>query len=190
MVPVAISGKLHGSSVCTLNPEVIVNLGRKRVKNYSYGHPTVAFMGMLVLGFACCELSEELPLVSVPLGFRIFGYDKGTTWISQNGFSWALEVESSGKALAVLQILYFQSLQASSLNSIASYYSFEIRRSGEIALVWENNVTYWSSHLSHPVVVEVRLEEDGLLRLFDANGVLLGSVTVKIIEIHLCLSDA
>ncbi|KAJ6961085.1 G-type lectin S-receptor serine/threonine-protein kinase [Populus alba x Populus x berolinensis] len=44
------------------------------------------------------------------------------------------------------QSLHFpQTLRAPSKKSTSSYYSFVIRHSGELALVWENNVTYWSN---------------------------------------------
>ncbi|KAI0523359.1 hypothetical protein KFK09_005754 [Dendrobium nobile] len=64
-------------------------------------------------------------------------------------------------------------LPASLADSASSYYSFEInKRSGDISLVWEDNVTYWSSHLSQSVDVRevVHLEADGLLGLFDVQG--------------------
>lgn len=64
-----------------------------------------------------------------------------------------------------------QSLQASSPNSVASYYSLKVKSFGEIYLVWENNVTYWSSQLSSLLLVkEARLEPDGMFGLFDYRG--------------------
>ncbi|XP_058073801.1 G-type lectin S-receptor-like serine/threonine-protein kinase SD3-1 [Magnolia sinica] len=70
------------------------------------------------------------------------------------------------------QSLHFpQTLQAPSANSIAGYYSFVIRDSGDLALVWDNNVTYWSSGLGPAVsAAEARVESNGVLGLFDANG--------------------
>ncbi|KAK9169603.1 hypothetical protein Syun_001743 [Stephania yunnanensis] len=70
------------------------------------------------------------------------------------------------------QSLHFpQSLRAPSTHSVSSYYSFVIGRFGELALVWEDNVTYWSSHFTFPVdAKEVRLEADGVLRLVDTAG--------------------
>ncbi|KAL5708529.1 hypothetical protein ACHQM5_019317 [Ranunculus cassubicifolius] len=68
-------------------------------------------------------------------------------------------------------LIYPHSLRAPSVNSISSYYSFVIRGSGDLALVWENNVTYWSSHLtSTGVAKEARFEPNGVLGLFDATG--------------------
>lgn len=66
---------------------------------------------------------------------------------------------------------YPQTLQASSPNSVASYYSLKMKSFGEIYLVWDDNVTYWSSPLSlNSIVDEVRFEADGRLGLFDFKG--------------------
>ncbi|KAK8958587.1 G-type lectin S-receptor-like serine/threonine-protein kinase SD3-1 [Platanthera guangdongensis] len=272
MKSTAISFKMHGASAGRhISSSTAKSRRGKFPKNYCFGSPTAGFMAMLLLlGSVHGGLSEEQPLVSAPLGFRLFGYDRVTTWISQNGdfvFGFFGDYADDGAGFAVgiwhnlpnieqkvpvwvvgggvrvsqnstLQLsmdgslvlmdaslhglpvwssntaylgvesatlmnngnlvlmgsqgrvvwesfnsptdtllpgqpLSFpQSLQPSSPDSIASYYSFEInKRSGDITLVWEDNVTYWSSQLSHPVVVgEVRLEEDGLLGLFDARG--------------------
>ncbi|XP_020585164.1 G-type lectin S-receptor-like serine/threonine-protein kinase SD3-1, partial [Phalaenopsis equestris] len=227
-------------------------------------------MAVFVLGFVRRGFSEEHPLVSVPLGFQIFGHERATIWTSQNGVFafgflgdyesddagfvvgiwhnlhnmgeripvwvvgggvrvnvnstlqlsmdgslvlidgslhglpvWSSNTAYLGVETATLmnngnlvligigdrviwesfnsptdtllpgQSLSFPlSLQPSSSGSTASYYSFQInKKSGDISLVWEDNVTYWSSHLSQPVdVAEVRLEADGLLGLFDVSG--------------------
>ncbi|XP_057998186.1 G-type lectin S-receptor-like serine/threonine-protein kinase SD3-1 [Hevea brasiliensis] len=70
-------------------------------------------------------------------------------------------------------LLFPQTLRAPSTKSISSYYNFVIRRSGELALVWENNVTYWSSHLSFSssiTIKEARFDADGFLRLIDGTN--------------------
>ncbi|XP_077226959.1 G-type lectin S-receptor-like serine/threonine-protein kinase SD3-1 [Tasmannia lanceolata] len=70
------------------------------------------------------------------------------------------------------QSLHFpQALQAPSKNYIAGYYSFVVRSSGDVALVWDGNVTYWSSQLSSSVIVEeARFESNGVLGLFDSTN--------------------
>ncbi|XXG48481.1 hypothetical protein AAC387_Pa02g2917 [Persea americana] len=70
------------------------------------------------------------------------------------------------------QSLHFpQALQAPSANTAAGYYSFQIRSSGEVVLVWDSNVTYWSSHLSPSMVAtEARFESNGVFGLFDETG--------------------
>ncbi|KAF2314545.1 hypothetical protein GH714_027476 [Hevea brasiliensis] len=70
-------------------------------------------------------------------------------------------------------LLFPQTLRAPSTKSISSYYNFVIRRSGELALVWENNVTYWRSHLSFSssiTIKEARFDADGFLRLIDGTN--------------------
>lgn len=57
-----------------------------------------------------------------------------------------------------------QTLRAPSMRSVSSYYTLILRRSGELALMWENNVTYWRSPLFSSVVVKEAI--------FDGNGVL------------------
>ncbi|XP_042513379.1 G-type lectin S-receptor-like serine/threonine-protein kinase SD3-1 [Macadamia integrifolia] len=70
------------------------------------------------------------------------------------------------------QELYFpQALRAPSTSFISSYYSLVIRHTGDLALIWENNVTYWGSHLTSSVdVKEARFEPTGVIGLFDATG--------------------
>ena len=219
-----------------------------------------------LLGFAICGFCDVVPMVSVPLGFEVSGFDKSRIWVSQNGvfafgfwegcekvdgfvvgigynlgaragnkpvwtiggglrvsenstlrlsmdgrlvlvenpnglIRWSSNTYGLGVQKATLlgngnlvltgigeevlwesfnsptstllpgQSLHFpQSLRAPSTKSISSYYSFVIRRSGELALVWENNVTYWRSHAelnSSVIVKEARFESNGVLGLFD-----------------------
>ncbi|GAB4835116.1 hypothetical protein Ancab_000025 [Ancistrocladus abbreviatus] len=79
------------------------------------------------------------------------------------------------------QSLHFpQSLRAPSTKSISSYYSFVIRRSGELALVWESNVTYWRSYLSCcSNIKESRFDSNGVLGLFDGANRSVWSVSSK-----------
>lgn len=67
-----------------------------------------------------------------------------------------------------------QTLRAPSTKSISSYYSFVIHRSGELALVWENNVTYWNAHLTSTggsgIVKEAILDSNGVFRVIAATS--------------------
>ncbi|KAL8170941.1 hypothetical protein V2J09_022745 [Rumex salicifolius] len=71
-----------------------------------------------------------------------------------------------------------QTLRAPSTRSILSYYSLMIRRSGELALVWEANVTYWRSQLSSSVEVkEARFDSSGIFGLYDVTNATVWSVS-------------
>lgn len=73
-----------------------------------------------------------------------------------------------------------RNLRAPSTKSTSSYYTFVIQRSGVLALVWENNVTYWRSKLSSSAVVkEARFDSDGLLGLYDDADKVVWSVSSK-----------
>ncbi|PIA53935.1 hypothetical protein AQUCO_00900479v1 [Aquilegia coerulea] len=66
---------------------------------------------------------------------------------------------------------YPYSLRPPLTDSISSYYSLVIRHSGELALVWANNVTYWNSRLGSTTVArEARFEANGVLGLIDGTG--------------------
>ncbi|KAK3204903.1 hypothetical protein Dsin_018949 [Dipteronia sinensis] len=85
------------------------------------------------------------------------------------------------------QSLHFpQTLRAPSTKSISSYYSFVIRRFGELALVWELNVTYWRAqgHLSSfgGLVKEARFDTNGVLGLFDTGDRTVLSISSKDFE--------
>ncbi|CAL5357915.1 unnamed protein product [Camellia sinensis] len=77
------------------------------------------------------------------------------------------------------QSLHFpQNLRAPSTKAVSSYYSFVIRRSGELALVWESNVTYWRSHLStSSIVKEARFDANGVLGLYDDTNKAVWSIS-------------
>ncbi|KAK9274182.1 hypothetical protein L1049_018996 [Liquidambar formosana] len=243
----------------------------KSCKVHSFGK-SACFLAvtLLLLGFPFCGVCDELPMVSVPLGFEVSGYDRSRTWVSENGvfafgfldysqkddndddadgfvvgirynlgnkvsnvavwtvggglrvsqnstlrlsmdgrlalvenpsglIVWSSDSSSLGVQKATLldngnlvlmgfgdnvlwesfnsptntlltgQSLHFpQNLRAPSTKSISSYYNFVIRRSGELALVWESNVTYWRSHLSSSAIVkEATFDSNGVLRLID-----------------------
>lgn len=73
-----------------------------------------------------------------------------------------------------------QTLRAPSTRSITSYYSFVIRQSGELALVWEANVTYWSSQLSSSVEIkEAIFDSNGVFGLCDATNASVWSIASK-----------
>ncbi|KAL4297442.1 hypothetical protein GQ457_12G025620 [Hibiscus cannabinus] len=76
-----------------------------------------------------------------------------------------------------------QTLRAPSTKSVSSYYSFVIRHSGELALVWEANVTYWRVHLSsNDVIREAKFGVTGALGLFDDDNRIVWSVASKDFE--------
>lgn len=79
------------------------------------------------------------------------------------------------------QSLHFpQTLRAPSKKSISSYYSFVIRHSGELALVWENNVTYWSNHVNLlGSFKEAIFDGNGLLGLIDISNKTVWSISSK-----------
>ncbi|XP_021728815.1 G-type lectin S-receptor-like serine/threonine-protein kinase SD3-1 [Chenopodium quinoa] len=241
----------------------------------------------ILLGFTISGVCEEVGKASVPLGFEVSGFDKTTTWVSQNGvFSfgfleggyltsinddnndgvyvgirynlgnkvanlpvwtvggglrvsenstfrlsedgrlvlfentnglilWSSNTSKLGVQKASLlddgnlvllnnqdevvwqsfnsptssllprQSFHFpQSLRAPSTKSISSYYNFVIRPSGELALVWESNVTYWKSGgaLSSPSPISTkaaRFDSDGILGVFDATNKSIWSISSK-----------
>ncbi|KAF8395999.1 hypothetical protein HHK36_017610 [Tetracentron sinense] len=240
----------------------------KLCESYCFGGFGSVLAVILVSGFVICGVCEDFPMVSVPLGFEISGYERSRSWVSENGVFafgflddylkddggfvvgvrynlgsksanvpvwtlgggvrvsenstfrlsmdgrlvlfdntnglvvWSSNTTSLGiQTVSLLnngnlvlmgignkllwesfnnptntllpgQSLHFpQGLRAPSTSSISSYYNLLIRRSGDLALVWENNVTYWSSHLASSVVVkEARFESNGVIGLFDATG--------------------
>lgn len=58
----------------------------------------------------------------------------------------------------------------------ASYYNMLIRKNGELVLTWEQNVTYWSSHISSK---EARLNSSGVFGLYDDRDKVVWSVSPK-----------
>lgn len=74
-----------------------------------------------------------------------------------------------------------QTLRAPSTKSITSYYNFVIRRSGELALVWESNVTYWRAHLTSygGFIEEARFDSTGVLGLLDDSSKIVWSISSK-----------
>ncbi|KAL3529770.1 hypothetical protein ACH5RR_009092 [Cinchona calisaya] len=75
---------------------------------------------------------------------------------------------------------YPQNLRALSTKSTLSYYSLVIGKSGELALVWEHNVTYWRSEISSSVIAEgARFDSNGVLGLYDDSNKVAWSVSSK-----------
>ncbi|KAK1259879.1 G-type lectin S-receptor-like serine/threonine-protein kinase SD3-1 [Acorus gramineus] len=91
----------------------------------------------------------------------LVGLKEGVIWGSFN---------SPTDTLLPGQSLQFpQTLRARSLNSVTSPYSFGVRRSGNVELIWEDTVTYWSSQFGPSVVVkEANFDEEGVFRVLDA----------------------
>lgn len=75
-----------------------------------------------------------------------------------------------------------QTLRAPSMKSVSSYYSFVIRQSGELALMWENNVTYWRSHVFSSFVKEARFDGNGVLGLYGDTHEAIWHVSSKYFE--------
>ncbi|KAL5980745.1 hypothetical protein ACLOJK_028655 [Asimina triloba] len=73
------------------------------------------------------------------------------------------------------QSLHFpQTLQAPSANSVTSYYSLVAQRLGDVALVWDGSITYWSSSLGpRATVVKAIFESNGVFGLFDGNDTMV-----------------
>ncbi|KAL1834314.1 hypothetical protein ACET3Z_003965 [Daucus carota] len=99
---------------------------------------------------------------------------------SKNRVVWE-SYNSPTSTLVPGQSLHFpQNLRAPSAKSTVSYYSFVIRESGELALVWEHNVTYWRSHSSSSAAVkEARFDNDGVLGLYDDANKMVWSTSSK-----------
>ncbi|KAK1388935.1 Receptor-like serine/threonine-protein kinase [Heracleum sosnowskyi] len=77
-------------------------------------------------------------------------------------------------------LCFSQTLRAPSTKSTISYYSFVIRESGELVLLWEHNVTYWRSGLRLSVAVkEARFDEDGVLGVFGEGNKMVWSTSSK-----------
>ncbi|KAL8529121.1 hypothetical protein ACS0TY_006549 [Phlomoides rotata] len=73
-------------------------------------------------------------------------------------------------------IRYPKNLRALSTSPILSYYNLVINHLGELALVWEHNVTYWSSHIS---CNEARFDSSGVLGLYDDRNKVVWSISPK-----------
>ncbi|KAJ6961126.1 hypothetical protein NC652_000120 [Populus alba x Populus x berolinensis] len=93
---------------------------------------------------------------------------------------------SDTSSLAQLALSFLVSLciflkpKSPSKKSTSSYYSFVIRHSGELALVWENNVTYWSNHVNLVgSVKEAIFDGNGLLGLIDTSNKTVWSISSK-----------
>lgn len=99
----------------------------------------------------------------------LMGVDDNVLWSS---FSFPTSTLLPGQSLHVPQ-----SLRAPSTKSISSYYKFVISSSGEFALVWEGNVTYWRTHLSSfSVIKEARFDFDGALVMVDVSNGTIWSI--------------
>lgn len=83
------------------------------------------------------------------------------------------------------QSLHFpQTLRAPSTSLISSYYNLVTRQTGELALVWESNVTYWRSHLSSSsaIIKEAKFDSNGVLGLIDDTKKIIWSISSKDFE--------
>lgn len=104
--------------------------------------------------------------------FVLMGVDDKVLWESFNS--------PTNTLLPGQSFHYPQNLRAPSKKPISSYYNFIIRRSGELALVWEDNVTYWRTHLSSSAIVEeARFDGNGVLGLYNDTDKAVWSVSSK-----------
>ncbi|KAL6511133.1 hypothetical protein OROGR_022257 [Orobanche gracilis] len=95
---------------------------------------------------------------------------------NKNEFLWESFGSPTNTLLPGQSLRYPQNLRALSKNSISSYYSLVISKSGELKLVWEHNVTYWRSHFSAKVS---RFGSKGVLGLYDDNSKAVWFITSK-----------
>ncbi|XP_068638173.1 G-type lectin S-receptor-like serine/threonine-protein kinase SD3-1 isoform X1 [Aristolochia californica] len=73
-----------------------------------------------------------------------------------------------------------QTLQAPSESSVSGFYSLVIRESGNVALEWDHNITYWSSNLSPSSGPKIaRFDANGTFALLDASSQILWSRSSK-----------
>ncbi|KAH6829832.1 hypothetical protein C2S53_020570 [Perilla frutescens var. hirtella] len=90
---------------------------------------------------------------------------------------WETFGSPSNTLLPGQSIHYPQTLRPlSATRSTSSYYTFGIRHDGELALMWEHNVTYWRSHSSSK---EARFNSSGVLGLYDDRGHVVWYVSPK-----------
>ncbi|KAA8549659.1 hypothetical protein F0562_001323 [Nyssa sinensis] len=242
----------------------------KSLERYRFGRFCYVLTVVQFLGFAFVGFCDKFPMVSVPLGFEISGFDRSNNWMSESGvfafgflekdidefvvgvrynlgnkaanvpvwtvggglrvsmnstfrlsmdgrmvlfennlIVWSSNTSNLGVQKASLlntgnlvllgigdkvlwesfnnptsillpgQSLHFpQNLRAPSTKSISSYYNLVMQQSGQLALVWEHNVTYWRSHLSFfDVVKESRFDSNGVLGLYDDSNKAVWSVS-------------
>ncbi|KAI3823182.1 hypothetical protein L1987_04614 [Smallanthus sonchifolius] len=99
---------------------------------------------------------------------------------SQNRVIWQSFDRPTSTLLPGQTLSYPQNLRAPSTRSVTSYYTFVVNPDG-LALMWENNVTYWRTHLvsSSAAVKEVRFNPNGVLELYDDMKKIVWSVSSK-----------
>ncbi|KAM0013784.1 putative protein kinase RLK-Pelle-SD-2b family [Helianthus debilis subsp. tardiflorus] len=98
---------------------------------------------------------------------------------SQSRVMWQSFDRPTNTLLPGQTLSYPQILRAPSMRSVTSYYKFVVNTEG-IALMWENNVTYWRTGLVSSVTVkEVRFNANGVLELYDGMKKIVWSVSSK-----------
>ncbi|XP_076948135.1 G-type lectin S-receptor-like serine/threonine-protein kinase SD3-1 [Bidens hawaiensis] len=99
---------------------------------------------------------------------------------SRNQVIWQSFDRPTNTLLPGQTLSYPQNLRAPSTKSVTSYYTLVVNREG-LALMWENNVTYWKTRLvsSSATVKEVRFNADGVLELYDDMKKIVWSVSSK-----------
>ncbi|CAA0841599.1 G-type lectin S-receptor-like serine/threonine-protein kinase SD3-1 [Striga hermonthica] len=90
---------------------------------------------------------------------------------SEGEVVWASFDSPTNTLLPGQSFRYPQTLRALSSKSISSYYSLVISKSGELRLLWEHNVTYWSSQFSSKEARFDSNDRDGNLRIYSWDRV-------------------
>lgn len=122
------------------------------------------------LGVRCAALTDAGNLVLLAGGGGGDGGNRSAAAAAAATVVWESFASPTDTLLPGQPLRRPRSLRAASANSIASYYSLAVRSSGEICLVWEDNVTYWSSGRGAGGASEARLDSDGMFALVGPNG--------------------
>ncbi|MFS7905683.1 putative non-specific serine/threonine protein kinase [Helianthus anomalus] len=98
---------------------------------------------------------------------------------SQSRVMWQSFDRPTNTLLPGQTLSYPQILRPPATRSVTSYYKFVVNTEG-IALMWENNVTYWrTDSVSSVTVKEVRFNANGVLELYDDMNKIVWSVSSK-----------
>ncbi|KAL8255519.1 hypothetical protein R6Q59_030586 [Mikania micrantha] len=99
---------------------------------------------------------------------------------NQNRVIWQSFDRPTNTLLPGQTLSYPQNLRAPSTKSVSSYYTFVVNPDG-LALMWENNITYWKTDLvsSSATAKEVSFNPNGVLELYDDMKRIVWSVSSK-----------
>ncbi|PIN11832.1 Serine/threonine protein kinase [Handroanthus impetiginosus] len=137
------------------------------------------------------DMNGNLVLINNPSGIILWSSNTSTLGVkkaslldngnlallsSKDEVLWESFARPTNTLLPGQSLHYPQNLRAPSTDSISSYYNLVISRAGELALVWEHNVTYWRSYLSSK---EAKFDSDGVLGLYDDHDKVVWNVSAK-----------